>query len=208
MIPTAIKLIPHRTIYAPDLPGFGRSGKPTRPLNITELADALMRWMNSVGIESAQLLANSIGCQIIVDLALRRPEMVQGLVLISPTVDRKARTVFSSFARLLLDVPRERWTLPFIALLDYLQAGVGRTALTFGYAMQDEIEKRLPFVRQPVLVVRGGRDPIVPQAWAEEMNRELPASRLAVIQGAAHAVNHNSPEELAALVLDFLKREE
>jgi len=208
MIPTALRLTPHRTIYAPDLPGFGRSGKPTRPLNITQLADALMRWMNHVGIKSAQLLANSIGCQVIVDLALRRPEMVQGLVLVSPTVDRRARTVFSSFVRLLLDIPRERLTLPFIALLDYLQAGVGRTALTFGYAMQDEIEKRLPLVRQPVLVVRGGRDPIVPQRWAEEVNERLPASRLAVIPRAAHGVNHNSPEELAELVLDFLKREE
>jgi 2-hydroxy-6-oxonona-2,4-dienedioate hydrolase len=207
MIPTAVRLTPHRTIYVPDLPGFGKSGKPSRPLNITEMADALARWMNHVGIDRAPMLANSIGCQVIVDLALRRPEMVEGLVLVSPTVDRKARTVFRSFARLLLDVPRERLSLPFIALLDYLQAGMGRTALTFSYAMQDEVEKKLPFVRQPVLVVRGERDPIVPQSWAEEVNGRLPASRLVVIPGAAHGVNHNSPEELAQLVLDFLKRE-
>lgn len=206
MMPTARKLAPHRTIYAPDLPGFGRSGRPPRALNLAELSDVLARWMELLGVDRAVMLANSIGCQIIVDLALRRPEMVERLVLVSPTVDKEARTVFRSFMRLLLDVPRERLSLGFIALLDYLRAGFGRTALTFGYAIQDELEERLPHVRQPALVVRGQHDPVVPQSWAEEVNRRLPKSQLVVIEGAAHAVNHHSPEELSQVVLDFLKR--
>lgn len=208
MIPTARKLAPHRTIYALDLPGFGRSGKPTHALNITELSDALAQWMELLGIDRAVLLANSIGCQIVVDLALRRPELVEQLVLISPTVDSEARTVFRSFLRLLLDVPRERVSLGFIALLDYLQAGLGRTAQTFGYAIQDKIEERLPGVKQPVLVVRGEHDPVVPERWAEEVNRLLPSSQLVVIKGAAHAVNHHSPGQLAQCVLEFLRSEE
>jgi 2-hydroxy-6-oxonona-2,4-dienedioate hydrolase len=208
MVPTAKRLAPHRTIYAPDLPGFGRSKKPPRPLNITELADALARWMELLAIDRAVLLANSIGCQIVVDLALRRPELVAQLVLVSPTVDKKSRTAFRSFLRLLLDVPHERLSLAFIALLDYLRAGLGRTALTFGYAIQDEIEQRLGGVRQPVLVVRGEHDPVVPERWAEEVNRLLPASQLVIIEGAAHAVNHNSPERLTQVVLEFMKREE
>ena len=207
MMPTARCLAPHRTIYAPDLPGFGRSGKPPRPLNLTELSDALSGWMEALAIERAVLLANSIGCQLIVDIALRRPEMVEQLILVSPTVDSKARTAFRSFARLLLDIPHERLSLCFIALLDYLQAGFGRTAHTFGYAIQDQIEERLPFVQQPVLVVRGRLDPVVPERWAKEVNRRLPASRLVVINSAGHAVNHNSPAALAQVVQDFLKQE-
>ncbi len=207
MMPTAQRLAPHRTVYAPDLPGFGRSHRPPRALNLTELSDVLARWMELLAIDRAAMLANSIGCQIIVDLALRRPEMVERLVLVSPTVDREARTAFRSFLRLLLDVPRERFSLGFIALLDYLRAGLGRTAMTFGYAIQDEIEERLPHVRQPALVVRGQHDPVVPLRWAEEVNRLLPTSQLVVIEGAAHAVNHHSPEELAQIVLEFLKQE-
>jgi pimeloyl-ACP methyl ester carboxylesterase len=206
MVPTAVMLAPHRTIFAPDLPGFGRSKKPPRPLNITQLADALAHWMELLAIDRAVLLANSIGCQIVVDLALRRPELVAQLVLVSPTVDKRARTAFRSFLRLLLDVPHERLSLAFIALLDYLRAGLGRTALTFGYAIQDEIEQRLSGVRQPVLVVRGERDPVVPERWAEEVNRRLPASQLVNIKNAAHAVNHNSPEQLTQVVLEFLKQ--
>jgi 2-hydroxy-6-oxonona-2,4-dienedioate hydrolase len=207
MMPTARRLAPHRSIYAPDLPGSGRSTKPSRPLNLTELSDALCSWMEALGINRAVLLANSIGCQVVVDLALRRPEMVEQLILVSPTVDSAARTAWRSFARLLLDIPHERLSLAFIALLDYLRAGFGRMALTFGYAIQDRIEERLPFVQQPTLVVRGRLDPVVPERWAKEVSRLLPASQLVVIQSAGHAVNHNSPEQLAQVVLDFLKRE-
>ena len=205
MIPTAERLAPRRRVYAPDLPGFGRSEKPARALNLAELSEALSSWMDEVGIPRAVLLGNSIGCQVIVRLALKEPARVERMVLVSPTVDRGARTVFRSFARLLLDIPRERLSLPFIALLDYLQAGLGRTAQTFGYAMQDRVEEKLPRVAQPALVVRGGRDPVVSEQWAAEVSRLLPAGRLAVLPGAPHAVNHHSPEELAAVVLDFLR---
>lgn len=204
MIPTATRLALHRQVYAPDLPGFGRSRGHDRVLNVMELADALSRWMEEVGIPRAVLLGNSIGCQVIVDLALRRPSQVERIVLVAPTVDTEARTVFHSFMRLLLDIPRERLSLPFIALLDYLQAGLGRTAHTFGYAIQDLVEEKLPHVAHPALVVRGSRDPIVSERWAALVSELLPAGRLAVLEGAAHAVNHNSPEELAAVVLDFL----
>jgi pimeloyl-ACP methyl ester carboxylesterase len=207
MMPTAERLAPHRSIYAPDLPGSGRSTKPSRPLNLTELSGALALWMEALGIGRAVLLANSIGCQVVIDLALRRPEMVEQLILVSPTVDSEARTAGRSFARLLLDIPHERLSLAFIALLDYLRAGLGRMALTFGYAIQDRIEERLPFVQQSVLVVRGRLDPVVPERWAKEVNRLLPASQLVVIQSAGHAVNHNSPEQLTQVVLEFLKRE-
>ncbi len=207
MIPTAARLAAHRQVYAPDLPGFGRSEKPLRALNLAELSDALSSWMDEVGIPRAVLLGNSIGCQVVVELALNLPARVERMVLVSPTVDRGARTVFRSFARLLLDIPRERLSLPFIALVDYLQAGIGRTAHTFGYAMQDRIEEKLPRVTQPALVVRGGRDPVVSESWAAEVARLLPTGRLVVLDGAPHAVNHHSPAELAAAVLDFLRDE-
>jgi pimeloyl-ACP methyl ester carboxylesterase len=202
MIPLAERLASQRRVYALDLPGFGRSDKPRRPLNITELTDALAGWMRENGLERATLLANSIGCQIVVELAIQCPELVGRIILVSPTVDRQARTVSQQFFRLLLDIPREPLMLPFIALVDYVQAGLGRAAQTFGYALQDRIEDKLPHVSQPTLVVRGERDPIVSQAWVEEVNGLLPESILVIIPGAAHGVNYNSPEQLARIVFD------
>jgi alpha/beta hydrolase fold len=45
MLPTAERLAVHFPVYAPDLPGFGRSAKPPRAFDIIELADALAAWI-------------------------------------------------------------------------------------------------------------------------------------------------------------------
>src|SRR5437867_1857927 len=51
MIPTATRLAQHYRVYVPDLPGFGKSAKPSHTLTITELADALAAWMHELGLE-------------------------------------------------------------------------------------------------------------------------------------------------------------
>jgi len=67
------------------------------------------------------------------------------------------------------------------------------------------MEEHLPHVHVPTLVVRGSRDPIVPQDWVEKVNLLLPNSQLVVVQGAGHAVNFNSPDRLVQLVRSFLQ---
>jgi 2-hydroxy-6-oxonona-2,4-dienedioate hydrolase len=204
MIPTAQKLAPHHGVYVPDLPGFGRSEKPPSALDVAGLSDSLAAWMEAVGLGSAVLVGNSVGCQVVADLALRRPERVRRAVLQGPTMDPEARTALRQAARLALDGPREPVSLLPIMLLDYLSAGLRRSLATFRYALEDRIEDKLPHLRVPTLVVRGERDPIVPQRWAERAARLLPEGRLVVVPGAAHTMNYAAPSELARVVRSFL----
>ena len=208
MIPTARILALHGRVYAPDLPGFGRSAKPPRPLNVAECADALAAWMRANNLTGAALIANSFGCQVVVDLALRHPSLVERAILIAPTIDPTRRTPWQQVARFLLDIPREPLSLIPIALWDYLNAGILRGLRTLSHALQHRIEEKLPHMNVPTLVVCGERDPIVPRDWAEQAARLLPAGRLHVIPNAAHAVNFNSPEELVRVALPFLRSRE
>lgn len=59
-------------------------------------------------------------------------------------------------------------------------------------------------IRAPTLGVRGARDPIVPQRWAEEAARLLPRGRLVVIPGAAHSITFHAPLELTRVIRPFL----
>jgi 2-hydroxy-6-oxonona-2,4-dienedioate hydrolase len=204
MIPTAQRLAAHYRVYAPDLPGFGRSEKPPHALDVSGLSDALAAWMETVGLSRAALVGNSMGCQIIADLAARHPERVERAVLQGPTMDPRARTVLRQVGRFLLDAPREAPSLLPIELLDYLSAGTRRAWRTFAYALEDPIEEKLSKVRVPTLVVRGSRDPIVPQRWAEEAARLLPMGRLVVIPDAAHTLNYDHSIDLARTVRGFL----
>jgi len=56
MVPTALCLAPYCSVYAPDLPGFGKSAHPPRALDIPQMADALDRWMDAVGLRSAAFI--------------------------------------------------------------------------------------------------------------------------------------------------------
>jgi 2-hydroxy-6-oxonona-2,4-dienedioate hydrolase len=99
LVPTGARLAPDFRVYAPDLPGFGRSGKPRHVLDVPELADALAAWMHAAGLKCAALLGNSFGCQIIATLAVQHPERVERAVLQGPTVPRDERTIFWQLVR-------------------------------------------------------------------------------------------------------------
>src|SRR5262249_30277802 len=47
MVPLAQALAPFYRVFAPDLPGFGKSDPPDHVLNVPELADALSAWMDA-----------------------------------------------------------------------------------------------------------------------------------------------------------------
>ena len=204
MIPTAERLAPYRYVFAPDLPGFGKSSKPTRVFTIPELADVLVAWMKNIGLERAVFLGNSVGCQVLVDLAVRYPTRVERAVLTGPTMDLNARSAIEQVKRLLIDWTRERPSLALPILIDFYESGLFRAVQTFRYALEDPIEEKLPHVQAPTLVVRGSRDPIVPQRWAEMVAGLLPRGRLVVIPGAPHCVNYSTSTELTRVILSFL----
>lgn len=73
-----------RTI-AVDQPGFGRSDKPTdHPQYFTHSASAVVGLMDTLGIEKAHLVGNSLGGGAAVRLALDHPDRAGRLVLMGP----------------------------------------------------------------------------------------------------------------------------
>jgi 2-hydroxy-6-oxonona-2,4-dienedioate hydrolase len=204
MLPLARELAPFYRVFAVDLPGFGRSERPPRPLGLVELAEALGSWMRATGLRSATLVANSYGCQIAVELAARRRRFVERLVLVGPTMDPAYRTRRQQVVRLLLDAIREPISLIALAASDYLRADPRVVWKTLADALSHPLEARLPVVMAPALVIRGMRDPLVSAAWAERVAAALPAGRLAVVPGVAHAAHYAAPRSVGRTVRRFV----
>jgi pimeloyl-ACP methyl ester carboxylesterase len=202
-VPLARRLEPRRAVLAPDLPGYGLSATPERPLGIAGLADALEEWLDLAGIESAPLVGNSVGCQIAVELAVRRPDRVCRLVLIGPTMDPSAPTLFAQWRGLVRDALREPIGLNVAELRDYLRMGPRRIIATARDALADDLAAKLDRVVQPALVIRGEHDQIVSQAWAERVAAALPGGRLHVVRGSPHATHWDAADEVAGLVEEF-----
>jgi pimeloyl-ACP methyl ester carboxylesterase len=187
-----------------DLPGFGHSAKPGRALTLPQLADALADWLDAAKVGPGCIVGCSFGCQIAVDLAIRRPETVTALVLVGPTIDPRARSWPRLIVRWLRNSVHEDPRMAPLNIADYRDAGTRRVVATFRESLRDHIEAKLPYVAVPTLVVRGEYDRIGPPDWAEEVTRLLPHGRLATVPRVPHMVPFRAPRELAALITRFV----
>jgi pimeloyl-ACP methyl ester carboxylesterase len=74
-------------VHAPDLPGFGSSGKPTLgAYNASWFADVMLGLMDRLEIPSAHVVGNSMGGRVAIELGLVAPERVRALGLLCPAV--------------------------------------------------------------------------------------------------------------------------
>jgi 2-succinyl-6-hydroxy-2,4-cyclohexadiene-1-carboxylate synthase len=224
------------TTIAVDLPGHGRSSAPDDPARyaLPRVADDLAAVLDALAIERAAVLGYSMGGRTALHFALRHPARVAALVLESASpgagdaAERAAR--LASDAALADAVEREgveafvdRWErLPLWTSQAALPADVrgrlraGRLANRAGGlanslrgagAAADPLPLgRLAAQAAPALLVVGALDTRY-VALGRVMADAMPRARLAVVDGAGHAVHLEQPAALAALVGEFLGEE-
>ena len=207
MLPLGRSLAPSFSVYVPDLPGFGRSEQPRTPLGIAELAAALAECLDVLGLERAAFVANSMGCQVVTELAVRLPARVGPTVLVGPTVDPQRRTARRQLVDGLRDAAHEPRSLLARAARDDASVGFRALLATARSALADRIEERLPLITQPTLVVRGESDGFVGQNWAETAASLLPQGRLVVVPRQPHAVHYTRPDLVAQMVNELILEE-
>ncbi|MDP9430748.1 MAG: alpha/beta hydrolase, partial [Actinomycetota bacterium] len=76
-----------------ELPGFSGSGEPPHPMDVGQFADAVVQWLAASGLDRVVLAGHSSGTQVAARAAARRPPNVRALVLASPTVDPRFRSL-------------------------------------------------------------------------------------------------------------------
>lgn len=74
------------TVYALDLPGFGRSAKPRAEYSLTFFATALSAFLDALGLGQVSLVGHSLGGAIVLMFALARPQRVDRLALVGGVV--------------------------------------------------------------------------------------------------------------------------
>lgn len=203
LMPTAAAL-PGR-VYVPDLPGFGLSEHPPRAFDTEQHAAAVAAFMDAEGVTRARLLANSFGCQVAVELAVRRPDLVAALVLVGPTVDPGAPTASGQAWRWLRDLAREDPRQVRIIAADIRDAGPRRILATLRHSVRHHIERRLPLVHAPVLVLRGEHDPIAPSQWIARVADLAGTGTSGVVPRAAHNAITTAGTEVADRATAFIR---
>jgi pimeloyl-ACP methyl ester carboxylesterase len=202
LMPTAAALT-GGPVYVPDLAGFGLSQKPRRVYDPAEHAAVIAAWLDVEGLTGANVIANSFGCQVAVELAISRPELTAALILVGPTADPQAATAGAQIGRWLRDLLVEDPAEASIIAADVSDAGIRRVVRTLRLCVRHHVEDRLPLVPAPTLMLRGEHDPIAPRAWIETAAALTPDAEAGEVPRAAHNAVTTAGAEVAARASAF-----
>ena len=86
-LPTVAALAPHHRAIAIDLPGFGDSVKPLNaPYHAPYFAKSVVALLDALGLDRADVVGNSMGGRVAIELGLRHPDRVRRLALLAPSL--------------------------------------------------------------------------------------------------------------------------
>ncbi|MBD5785661.1 alpha/beta fold hydrolase [Cellulosimicrobium terreum] len=202
LLPTAARLAHRATTYVPDLPGYGRTEGWGPALGIPSLAEALLGVLDALELDRVVLLGNSMGGPVSLEVAHRAPDRVAGIVLASPAGGVHNQPFVRAIGQLARDATRESPGMARVAVPDYLRFGPVSTLHLFSELARFPSLERILRTPVPTLAVIGSRDPLMPPpARVREVGRLAPEHlTVALIEGAAHAMNFSHPDELAHVV--------
>ena len=205
-----------RRVY-PDLPGSGRTPAPDTVRSSDDVLDLLLAFADEVAGGDAYLLAgHSAGGYLARGMAARRPAQVAGLALVCPLLaevrdvpehrvvagggigDDGFRGYFVVQTPEMLE-RHERFVVPGAALED------AAASERIGQRWQLTDDGSPPYAG-PTTVVAGRCDSTVGYAAAVDLLAVHPRATLAVVDDAGHALPHERPEVLGALLDEWLER--
>ena len=217
-------LAEHYTVYAPEYPGT-TPGSPQVIHEIWDVLDLVLFYddiVSALGIESAVVVGESLGGMVALDYAAAFPQKVHKVVVAAPfglwredlPIENYARHGFAELPQLLSarpDDPQVREYFPFSKEGDaYLDAATNFTwtlgvATKFLWPIPERgLVRRIHRVTQPVRVLWGSADRLIPSEYAGLLAELLPAASVEVVEGAGHTVLLDAADYLAANTLEFL----
>lgn len=233
-LPTVPALAPGFRTIAIDLPGFGDSDKPLRaPYDPPFFARWVAATLDALGLDRVHLLGHSMGGRVALEMAMRHPDRIDRLVLMTPSMAWLADRPWAPALRLvrpelgfLQPAPRNfvegviKRVVPqsdshFVApaLDEFLRAYLtprGRVAF-YAAARNIYLEDPTAFwagleaLSPEALFIWGRRDGLVPIGFARHVRERLPAAQHVELD-CGHVPQLECPAQLHSAITRFLRR--
>lgn len=211
----------HR-VYALEFQGHGRTTDIDRPITYPNLADDVAAFMDSVGLQKADVFGYSMGAATGLQLAIRHPDKVNKLVSASGGYD--ARGWQPAFIAMIPHMTVEMFVnMPFAQEYKKLAADTNGFPSLVSKLIQLEKEPMaweadVRKLKTPVLIITGDADVatlehsvtlfrLLGGGGMGDMGQPLPASRLAVLPATSHTAVITQVDLLLGFINPFLKGE-
>lgn len=223
----------HFRVIAFDNRGAGLSEKPDCEYTIEMMAEDAVALLGALNVARAHVLGHSMGGYIAQEIALRHPDVVSKLILVSTSFGGENAVLMSpeTAAQMRSELEAEdreaalrrglslRFSDRFLAehpeiVEEFLARRKAHLPPAYAWQRQFaaclrfETESRLNALQAPTLIVTGSEDPIVPSENSLRLVQAIPNARLMIFPGARHLVFIEQAEAFNRIVIEFLKERE
>jgi pimeloyl-ACP methyl ester carboxylesterase len=205
-------------VFIPDLPGFGGNPAPTNPWTVDDYVNWVKEYIDENNLSEFFLAGHSFGGRIGIKFALKYPEKLKGLILISAAGIRPKETKLFYFKVIsaLVSIFRKFSFLPGYNFLrrvfykkilrkaDYLKTK-GVMKETFKKVIEEDLKDLFSEIKTPTLILWGKIDKTTPLEDAYFMNDKIKGSKLEVLDGLSHLIHLEDPGLLSQKIMSFIK---
>ena len=224
----------HYRVLAPDLPAHGRTpGAAVPDLSLETLTAGLLAFLDRRGVDQVTVVGNSLGGALALLLARHYPERVAALVLIAPAAAlRRIPLIFFPLRLPALGLAVAAclgpWILPLALRQMYHRRDLITPEVVAGYAPTfstlakrlalrrlcreinpwglSRVQELLQGIHQPVSLIWGQEDRILPVQQADFLKAHLPQTEFHLLPGIGHAPQEEDPATVNEIIIAFLGR--
>ena len=206
-------------VYNLDIIGFGKSELPNEPMSTDDYGNFLNNFITALKIENPILIGHSNGGRTILNYAGRNLGSINKIVLIDSAGIKPKRKfgyyfevysfkIMKNILKILpkkFDYLREK-ALSKFGSSDY-KASPEVLRKTMNIILNEDQRKIMPNINVPTLMIWGDKDTATPLEDAKKMEKLIPNSGIAVLEGAGHYSYLDRLNQCLLILDEFFKND-
>lgn len=206
-------------VYNVDIIGFGKSELPDKPMNTNDFGDFLAKFIEQLNIENPILIGHSHGGRTVINYAGRKLGKINKIVLIDSAGIKPKRSInyyikiytYKIVKKILKLFPknleriREK-VLNKFGSADY-KASPEILRKTMNIIINEDQKEIMKNINVPTLMIWGNKDTATPLNDAKQMEKLIPNSGIAVLEGTGHFSYLEKLPQCCIILDEFLKND-
>jgi pimeloyl-ACP methyl ester carboxylesterase len=199
-------------LIAMDLPGFGQSQVPSRPMAVGDYANIVAEFIKKLELKNVVIVGHSFGGRVGIKLSSVYPELISKLVLVDSAgfpMPAGKKSLMRIVAKIVKPIFRPRMMQGLrkkiyrqIGAEDYL--ATPELQKTFVSITSEDLSADLKKIQAPTLIINGENDKDTPVEFGQRMNFLIPNSKLQILKNAGHFSFLDQPGEFVAMLKSFI----